>query len=153
MAETLSTLSIISFALAVVFLVLAVFFWFFFNIPAVIGDLTGRTARKSIARMRAENEKSGKKVHKESKTNMARGKVTGAMAKNQETGLLVENHAKAVNAEETGLLSEEATGLLNDENITAPLNMVEQKQEKRGNAKKLIMLEEVILIHTNEVIE
>lgn len=153
MAETLSTLSIISFVLAGVFLVLAVFFWFFFNIPAVIGDLTGRTARKSIARMRAENEKSGKKGHKESKTNLARGKLTGAVAKNPETGLLVENQAKVLKTEETGLLSEEATGLLSDENVTEPLNIVEQKREKRGNGKKLTMLEDVMIIHTDEVIE
>jgi len=58
MAETLSTLSIISFVLAVIALALAIVFWFFFDIPTVIGDLTGRTARKTIAKMRAENEKS-----------------------------------------------------------------------------------------------
>ena len=69
MAQTLQTLSIISFAVAGVCLVLAVFFWFFFKIPIVIGDLSGRTARKSIAKMRAANEKSGAKSYKESKTN------------------------------------------------------------------------------------
>ena len=64
MAETLSTLSIISFVLAAVALAVAIVLWFFFDIPTVIGDLTGRTARKSIAKMRAENEKSGVKKYK-----------------------------------------------------------------------------------------
>lgn len=79
MAETLQLLSIISFAVAAVCLVLAVFLWFFFRIPDVIGDLSGRTARKSIAKMRAANEKSGSKSYKESKANAERGKLTGTM--------------------------------------------------------------------------
>ena len=79
MAETLQTLSIISFAVAAACFVLAIFLWFFFKIPTVIGDLSGRTARKSIAQMRAANEKSGVKSYKESKTNAERGKVTATM--------------------------------------------------------------------------
>ena len=107
MAQTLQTLSIISFAVAGVCLVLAIFFWFFFKIPTVIGDLSGRTARKSIAKMRAANEKTGAKSYKESKTNAERGKLTGTMPDSgklkkkitasddgkPETGLLAENKA------------------------------------------------------------
>ncbi len=168
MAETLSTLSIISFVVAGISLVLAVFFWFFFKIPTVIGDLSGRTARKSIARMRAANEKTGNKSYKESKTNAARGKLTdtikdsGKLKKNAvkdddrpETGLLTENKADEVSSEATGLLNDEdeATGLLVDEDVTAPLDSPIQKTEKRKGGKKLKMLDEVIIIHTDEVIE
>ena len=159
MAETLSTLSFISFLLAGVFFILGVFLWFFFHIPAVIGDLTGRTARKSIAQMRAVNEKTGAKKYRESKTNLARGKLTDSMSDSTkrkdtkpETGLLVENRAKRLKTEETGLLSEEATGLLVDENETALLGVGEQKREIRGKAEKLTMLEDVMIIHTDEVI-
>ena len=56
-AEILSLISVVSFVLCGIAFVLAVFFWFFFKIPAVIGDLSGRTARKSIEKMRAGNEK------------------------------------------------------------------------------------------------
>lgn len=168
MAETLSTLSIISFVVAGISLVLAVFFWFFFKIPTVIGDLSGRTARKSIARMRAANEKTGNKSYKESKTNAARGKLTdtikdsGKLKKNAvkdddrpETGLLTENKADEVSSEATGLLNDEdeATGLLVNEDVTAPLDSPIQKTEKRKGGKKLKMLDEVIIIHTDEVIE
>ncbi len=52
MAEILHTLSIISFVLAVLFVVIAIIFWFVFKIPNVIGDLSGHNARKSIAQMR-----------------------------------------------------------------------------------------------------
>ena len=53
MAETLSMLSIISFIVAGVALAVAIFLWIFFKIPRVIGDLSGRNARKSIASVRA----------------------------------------------------------------------------------------------------
>ena len=76
MAELFNTLSIISFAVAGVCLVLAVFLWFFLKIPSVIGDLSGHTARKSIAQLRVANEKSGNKKYKESNVNIARGKLT-----------------------------------------------------------------------------
>ena len=171
MAQTLQTLSIISFAVAGVCLVLAIFFWFFFKIPTVIGDLSGRTARKSIAKMRAANEKTGVKTYKESKTNAERGKLTGTMPdsgklKKQaaddgkpETGLLAENKADGLEAEATGVLNEatgiledEATGLLIDENATAPLNASANSYLARTGGKKLEMLEEVMLIHTDEVI-
>ena len=69
MADTLSTLSVISFAVAAVCLVLAVFLGVFFKIPTVISDLSGRTARKSIAKMRTANEKTGVKTYQASKTN------------------------------------------------------------------------------------
>lgn len=164
MAETLQLLSIISFAVAAACLVLAVFLWFFFRIPDVIGDLSGRTARKSIAKMRAANEKSGSKSYKESKANAERGKLTGTMPGIQgkktdnldenkpETGLLNENKAEGLESEATGMLESETTGLLVDDEATAPLNMPEQKPKAKIGDKKLKMIEEVILIHTDEVI-
>lgn len=166
MAETLSILSIVSFAVAVVCFVLSIFFWIFFRIPKVIGDLTGRTARKSIAKMRAANEKTGAKSYKESKTNAERGKLTGTMpdsgkltkkkeAKDDqkpETGLLVENKAEMYESNATGILESETTGLLVDEEATAPLDTSVQHVVMRTGGKKMIMIDEVILIHTDEVI-
>lgn len=171
MAQTLQTLSVISFAVAGICLVLAIFFWFFFKIPTVIGDLSGRTARKSIAKMRAANEKSGAKTYKESKINAERGKLTGAIpeqskteknTKNDgkpETRLLADNEAEGYEAETTGVLNEatdipesETTGLLIDENATAPLDAPIPKSPTRVGGKKLEMLDDVMIVHTNEVI-
>lgn len=56
MAETLNNLSVVMWIAAGICLAIAVFFWFFFQIPAVAGDLSGRTARKSIEKMRTANE-------------------------------------------------------------------------------------------------
>ena len=164
MAQTLQTLSIISFAVAGVCFVLAIFFWFFFKIPTVIGDLSGRTARKSIAKMRAANEKTGTKSYKESKTNAERGKLTGTMPDvaddgKPETGLLAENKADGLESEATGVLDEatgilesETTGLLIDENATAPLDTPAHQHPTRTGGKKLEMVEEVMFVHTDEVI-
>ena len=151
MAQTLQTLSIISFAVAGLCLVLAVFFWFFFKIPSVIGDLSGRTARKSIAKMRAANEKTGVKSYKESKTNAERGKLTGTMP---DSGKLNKKNPTPINGQpETGLLSDNKAEGLVDENATAPLDTPTQRAVVRTGGKKIEILEEIMFIHTEEVIE
>lgn len=173
MAQTLQTLSVISFVIAGACFVLAVFFWLFFKIPTVIGDLSGRTAKKSIAKMRAANEKTGAKSYKESRINAERGKLTGTIPdlgkpnKSQrtphdgkpETGLLAENKAEGVASEATaaldettGILSSETTGLLIDDNATAPLAPPACKSPAHPSGKQLEMIEEVMLVHTKEVI-
>ncbi len=170
MAETLSTFSIISFVVAGVGLVLAIFFWFFFKIPTVIGDLSGRTARKSIAKMRAENERSGKP--KERKGNTARGKMTGTMSDldktrkastldpKMETEVLAENRAEGTDSGATEVLREEATAMLGAEETgilqygqtTAPLTPDAKPQSQASGGVKLTMCDEVMLTHTDEVI-
>ena len=97
MADILNTVSVIFFIAAGVFAVLAIALWFLFKIPIVIGDLSGRTAKKSIERMRLNNEKTGNKSYKTSKSNLERGKLTGTME-----GMKQSDEANA----ETGLLNE-----------------------------------------------
>lgn len=169
-AEILSLISLISYIIAGVSLVLAVFFWFFFRIPSVIGDLSGRTAKKSIARKRASNERSGGKGYQPSSTNVNRGKLTDTMQHSQklkaeekkvqpvdesqmpETGLLESNKVKSVDGQQTELLDGEVTGVLVDEDETIDLQKETEKSVKRIGGKKLKMLEEIMMIHTDEVI-
>ena len=202
-SEILSTISLVSFVIAGISFLLAVFFWFRFNILVVIGDLSGRTARKSIEKMRANNEKTGNKSYKPSKTNLGRGKLTDAMPESDklteklkqrfvpadeqvETGLLDENMVIMFEREQTALLTEneetgllqnevhydemetdllqtdvlvasmesEETGLLVEEEETGLLNenMVESRTLEVGNIK-FVLLEEVMLTHTNETID
>lgn len=160
MAEILHTLSIISFVLAVLFVVIAIIFWFVFKIPNVIGDLSGHNARKSIAQMRQNNEKTGDKSHKASKKNLDRGKLTGTMEgigksgnKNEETGLLNENLVKEQEIEDTGLLvDQDATGLLDESGETASLGNEDNIRNREPSSVIIKTLEEVILVHTEEVI-
>ncbi len=166
MAQTLSTLSIISFVIAGVSLAAAILFWFFFKIPAVIGDLSGKTAKKSIAKMRAANEKTGNKSYRSSETNVGRGKLTETMdfadkgkaaggrpapkihkptvAAPAETSLLDENKAVYAGAE-TELLGADA-----DETVLLAETPVQSAARVGG--VQLTVVEIVEFIHTNEVI-
>ncbi len=69
LADILELLSIIAFVIAGICLVLTVIFGIVFKVPTVIGDLSGRTARKSVARMRAANEKNNPNTYRPSRVN------------------------------------------------------------------------------------
>ncbi len=80
-ADTLQLISLISFIAAGVFLIIALFLFIYLKIPRVIGDLSGRTARRNIAKLRSENEKGGAKSFRPSKVNMERGPLTETASK------------------------------------------------------------------------
>ena len=72
---------------------------------------------------------------------------------------MTENKADGFESEATGMLDEatsilgsETTGLLVDDNATAPLASLPRKSPVHSSGKQLEMIEEVMLIHTKEVI-
>lgn len=160
-ADILSLVSLISYIVAGVAFVLALFFWFFFKIPSVIGDLSGRTAKKSIARIRENNERAAAAGHrsgaitadriqgKRKTEKLAQEPKPEAPAVEEQrpvTGLLSSNKAEAVAAKQTGLL-------INTERAeTAELIPVSTTERLRSGGKKLTMINEIMLIHTDEVI-
>lgn len=62
--------------LAAVMFIISLVLFFVLKIPAVIGDLSGATAKKAIENIRNQNEESGEKVYKSSAVNKERGKLT-----------------------------------------------------------------------------
>lgn len=162
MAEVLSIISLVSFIVSGLCFVLAIFFWFFFKIPSVIGDLSGRTARKSIAKMRTNNELTGNKSYKSNVVKFNREKNTGAVNTSEKTEKAKKKTEKAdKNHPETGLLKNnkaglkvdvEATGLLNEEDETAMLANVPVNEPQNIAGVELLMLDDIMLIHTDEVI-
>lgn len=72
-----------------VMLLVSVILFFAFNIPKVVNDLTGRTARKAIENIRRQNEATGDKTYKSSPVNMQRGKLTDKISK---SGRLIPNN-------------------------------------------------------------
>lgn len=62
--------------LAIIMLIISLILFFVLNIPAVIGDLSGATARKAIENIRNQNENTGEKAYKSSAVNKERGKLT-----------------------------------------------------------------------------
>lgn len=138
-AEILSLISVISFVFCGIAFVLAVFFWFFFKIPSVIGDLSGRTARKSIEKMRAGNEKAAVQSYRPKTSYTTRHPAATAVPQPPKPATIKLQPLKATTAglkkpleelavpeqmPETGLLDEStvpteeifATELLNDNN-------------------------------------
>lgn len=169
MANILSIVSLVSFIIAGISFALAIFFWIYFKIPRIIGDLTGRTARKSIAKMRAGNEASGSKSYRLGTTNVNRGKLTGTMPDSAklddldlvpasplfdkgQTGILDENKVPENRANPTAMLDDSATELLLSNDETG-LPAKEAEAKHKTAKKKLRMLDEVIYTHTDEVIE
>lgn len=59
-----------------VMLVLSAVLFFALRIPRVISDLTGRTAKRAIEKIRQLNEQTGNKAHNSSAVNLERGNVT-----------------------------------------------------------------------------
>ena len=177
MPQLLQTLSIISFAIAGVLFVLSLFFWFFFRIPKVVSDLSGRSAKKAIAKRRKANARSGNKAYRSSATNVERGKLTETMqhgtnrskpqtgkqqpvkkqpapaeADMPETGLLGMNKAEpTAQAQETAMLVDDNATMPLDEGMTMALDL-EPAAFQRTGGKKLTMINDVMLIHTDEVI-
>lgn len=62
--------------LSALMLFVAVLLFILLKIPRVIGDLSGRTARKAIENIRNQNEASGDKTYRSSAVNRERGKIT-----------------------------------------------------------------------------
>lgn len=174
MAETLSTVSLIAFIVAGVCFVIAVVLFFVFGIPSVIGDLSGRTARKSIKRMRISNENSGNKSFRPSETNASRGKLTATMqhdVKKGKTNTKKEIKQSTVSPNqgesktsvdemvETGLLDNansqkfsDATELLSGTPVEGSFEENGTKRVDAAQKKTLTMIEDVMMIHTDEVI-
>lgn len=133
MADLLQTLSVILFVAAAVCLLAAIFLWFFLKIPTVIGNLSGRTAKKTVEERRKANERSGHKSYRPSSTNAARGKLTATMPQQPQqkpdpnarpdTGVLLENKADSYTEDRTELLCAEApTEQMGYSGETAPLD-------------------------------
>ena len=167
--EILSRISVICFVIAGVMFSCACILWVVFKIPVVIGNLTGRTARASIARIRKVNEERGGQGYKPSVINVSRGKLTGpmqgspnAVGKQEaprpeetavpETGLISANRAEQRQSSRTELLTDvladaSKTELLNEDENTTVL-----QEPVNGAREELKMLDEIVLIHTKEVI-
>lgn len=75
-ATTWFVIGVVGFSLAAILFVISLFLFIKLNVPAVIGDLTGRTVAREIKAMRDANAASGDKRFRSSKVNLERGMVT-----------------------------------------------------------------------------
>ena len=158
MVDTIKLLSTIAFIVAVVFLLIAVFLFFKFQIITIISDLTGRTARRSIAQIRENNIRSGEKPYRSSAVNISRGKLTEPIP--EEVGTTTEKltgaSAPLENAGTTLLREDGTTELLvssEGTTILAGSDMTYDSTEIQSPRIEIQILERIIYIHTDEVIQ
>jgi hypothetical protein len=79
-ATTWLIISIVGYSLAGVLLIVVVFMFFKMNIPAIIGDLNGKTAARQIQEIREKNKLTGNKQHRPSTFNVERGTLTAPVS-------------------------------------------------------------------------
>lgn len=141
MARIFQIISVIAFSAAGAGIFLAVFFWFKFDIWKIIGDLSGRTAKKSIEQMRRANAGSGKNFYGMLPETVNPRKMT-----------------EAVNRGEEMKTDKDVTGILQDwgcktEGLGEGTEVLGQKKElTETQAESFRILQSIVLVHTNEVI-
>ena len=133
MADLIEKLSIIAFVAAGCCLLLTILIWFRFRILSVINDLSGKTAKRAIAQIRENNLRTGNKAyHPDDQV----GKPVPETILYQEAGktqILLASEA------------ERGTTVLNQD-----VNNIADTSERPK--VELTILEQVVMIHTNEVI-
>lgn len=170
MANALKITSIVLFVLAAVSLAFAIFAFVFFKIPNVIGDLTGRNARKSIEQMRQENEKGGKKTHRPHPVAVDRGTLTEPIKENKKAN---KKQSKVTKKPDTVSQPTNegsgATDVLEDPNATERLDYDPNGTEILNSGTEVLsnetiqaalnektvdikMIQDIVFVHTEEVI-
>jgi len=172
-AATWLKISIAGYSLGGVLLIAAIFMFIKMNIPAIIGDLSGRTAARKIREIREQN--TGNKRQTPKAFNLEtkgfrtgdlgnNGKVARVKTGSDETELLtvIEQTELLDTSKETELLSNE-TELLASEtelldsgmellNETTVLDETTLLQEETIPAVYFKIVKDLKVIHTNEVI-
>ena len=160
------------------FFVIATILFFTMNIPKVISDLTGRTARKAIENIRMQNEQSGDKSYQSSAVNLERGKLTDKISKSGRltprsetpfgTGVITEKistgkleqpagETTVLAADETSVLAANETPVLNadigETMVLSPADNGQADVPKEQYPHTFAVEYEITFVHTSEVIE
>lgn len=168
MADTLSLVSTICFVAAGVSLAVAAALFFAFKIPRVYGELSGRSARKSLEKLRSENESSAAKFYGNSGKVSRTEELTAHMSAEKGVGAEKTELLPEEGSESTTLLSEgesgepsgmqtegsESTTLLTEEGSesTTLLSDWDEGTELLDESKDFRIIDEVMLIHTDQTI-
>lgn len=157
-----------------IMVVVSIILFIALKIPNIIGDLSGRNAKKAIENIRKQNENSGGKGYRSSAVNLERGKVTdritpsGKLQKRGNTsgfGMRTEKISTMkleADAQNQQNVSNETTVL--NQNVSNGTTVLEQNyanettvlnQAGAGETTVLgqfMVLEDITFIHTNEFI-
>ena len=167
-ATVYQIISIVGFGLAALFLVVAIILFFAFDVVALYGEVSGKTADKQVKELRENNkrassrrrepEKSGRleKSSKQIAKGIFEGKQTPAME--EETNVLDEGttvlkEGTTVLNEETSVLDEGTTVLSEETTVLEEgTTVLEEEATDNSDSGEFIMLEDDVEIHTDETI-
>lgn len=149
--------------LGAIMLIVSIALFFLYKIPNVIGDLTGKNAKKAIDAIRSQNESSGNKLYKSSKVNAERGKLTDKISP---SGNLIQRDNSVINGgamntekistQELPYEMTDETTVLSYENETTVLDNTAGETtvlDQAINEQPFVIEYEITLIHTNEIIQ
>ena len=119
--ELLNTLSMSAFIAAGVMFLLAIALFFILDIPMVVGELSGKNAKKSIKEIQKHNEGNSERLNRVSSrnTHVTKPGKTGRVGVGTEK---FATNSLPSKANETTLLNSNETTLLNNNNETTLLN-------------------------------
>lgn len=127
--ELLNTLSMSAFIAAGVMFLLAIALFFILDIPMVVGELSGKNAKKSIKEIQKHNEGDSERLNRVSSRNshVTKPGKTGRVGVGTEkfaTNALATpaNETTLLNSNETTLLNNNETTLLNNNETTLLIN-------------------------------
>ena len=100
--------------------------FFLLDVPKLIGDISGSTAKKAIEAIRQQNENTGDKVYKPSAVNASRGKITDKISpsgklEQRSSGLSIGAQTEKLDTTDLTAAAIEATTLLNASSETSDL--------------------------------
>lgn len=151
--ETYHTVFLSAGILAIIFAVCSVLLFVLLKIPKVVGDLSGRTARKGIADIREQNIRTGDKRHKTSAVNLDRGRITDRITDSGN----IQRVGKTVN---TGVMTQKINMSESEEMMEATETIVLPTQQYSETVvldeiridDDFAIAEEICFIHTDETI-
>lgn len=132
--ELLNRISLILFIVSGCLLIISALLFFVLKIPKIIGDITGKNAKKAIELIRDKNVASGNKAYKSSSTNLKRGKLTDKISgsgklSNSDTSQRPISITEKITTQKIDLGCENTTVLNEYQNITQQLRAAESSQE------------------------
>lgn len=153
---------------SILFAVISVLLFLKLRIRAVIGDISGSTAKKAIENIRNQNAQTKSKAHKSSPVNQARGRVTdkitpsGNLPPAERESIYVNVGTERIAAsEETEVLGIEScdsdttvlTSRTNELPSSEPMALPEETTVLENPGVYIAIEEKITFIHSNESVE
>lgn len=150
MAQIYNMISNIAFGLSALTFLMAVFFAMKFKVWNIIGDLSGSTARKSIAQMRADNEKAGDRQRRMFRSNDTQVEFAERNPNASGTKLLVGETESL--EEQTKLLLDETTKLLGETELLMGETELLDIQSQEDRTKSFKIIQSIVYTQSEEII-